>query len=139
MARFIDDYLLYLLAQASTKASAAFHAQVAEAGLPVSTWRILACLYPDAPTGINALAEACLTQQSTMTRQIDRLVQAGLVQRTASNQDRRRVSVRLTDKGRALAKDLTTTAKRHEAQTLSDLSSDEIAALKSALAKLTKA
>lgn len=139
MTRFIDDYLLYLLAQASTRASAAFHAQVGKAGLPVSTWRILACLYPDAPTGINDLAEACLTKQSTMTRQIDRLVDAGLVTRSAGEADRRRVAVRLTDTGRAMAEDLISKAKHHEAQILAELDPQEVAGLKAALTKLTGA
>jgi len=138
MTRFIDDYLLYLLSHASTKASAGFHAQLSDLGLPVSTWRILSSLYPDAPSGVNALADACLTKQSTMTRQIDRLEKAGLVTRDSEGKDRRRVTVWLTIKGHMLAHELTAKAKAQEAEVLAGLTSEEITALKAALAKLTK-
>ena len=118
MARFTDDYLLYLLAQASAAASAAFHGELAAQGVPVSTWRILATLYPDAPASIGELAASCLTKQPTMTRQIDRLARAGLVQRSAATGDRRKVTVSLTQEGRALADRLTTMARAHEARIL---------------------
>jgi len=133
MNRFTDDYLLYLLAQASGQASAAFHAELAQIGVPVSTWRILATLYPDAPASIGELAQSCLTKQPTMTRQIERLVAAGLVTRENAPQDRRRAVILLTPKGRALAKRLTERARAHEAQVLAGHDAAEIATIKSVL------
>lgn len=138
MTRFIDEYLLYLLARSSSKASAAFHAQLAELGVPVTTWRVLASLYPAATVGISALAQSCMTKQSTMTRKIDRMEQDGLVLRQPSTSDRRRVRVHLTDRGRRLAKDLTDRAKAHEAHLLGATDPQEISALKATLTKLTQ-
>lgn len=133
MTRFTDDYLLFLLAQASHRASAGFHARLASEGIPVATWRILATLFPDAPAGIGALAQSCLTKQPTMTRRIDRLETQGLVTRSHEGGDRRRVTVRLTAKGRALAARLTAMAKAHEAQVLAGFDTAGVARLKKAL------
>ena len=136
MARFTDTYLLYLLAQASSRASAGFHAQLAAMGIAVSTWRILATLYPDAPAGISELAASCLTKQPTMTRQIDRLVKAELVSRHMIRGDRRRVQIRLTEQGRGLAARLTALASTHEAKILAGLAPAAIAQVKQVLADL---
>ncbi len=133
MKRFTDDYLLYLLAQASGKASAAFHAELATEGVSVSTWRILATLYPDAPASIGQLAESCLAKQPTMTRQVDRLITAGLVVRQQRVDDRRKVEVRLAPAGRKLADRLTAMARMHEARALVGYTKSEISQLKTAL------
>ena len=50
--------------------------------------------------------------------------------------DRRRVRVRITDKGRAMVKPLIQRARQHEADVLADYAPEEIAALQSALRKL---
>jgi hypothetical protein len=49
-ARFVDDYLLYLLARASHAASAGFHARLKARGVAVSVWRVVATLH-GAPEG----------------------------------------------------------------------------------------
>ena len=137
MARFIYDYTTYLLAQASRAASAGFHDRLAQKGIQVSTWRILATLYPNNPAGVSDLASACLTKQSTMTRQIDRLAKQGLVMRKEVQGDRRRVLVELTPAGKTLANHLTASAPTHEADIPSTLTADETSALKRTLTKLT--
>ena len=136
MTRFIDDYLLYLLARASGRASAAFHTELSTEGVTVSTWRILATLYPDSPASVGELAESCLAKQSTMTRRIDRLAAAGLVTRETGTDDRRRVEVRLAPAGRTLADRLTVMASAHEARVLGKDTAAEAADLKAALTGL---
>jgi len=136
-ASFTDDYLLYLLAQASAAASEAFHAELARDGISVSTWRILASLYPSGRLNVGALARQCLLKQPTLTRTLDRLAEAGLICRDHSAIDRRGVLVRLTDKGRALAAHNVTKAKAHERLILKAYSEAEIAHLKSHLRQLT--
>ncbi|KMW60676.1 Transcriptional regulator, MarR family [Candidatus Rhodobacter oscarellae] len=136
MTRFTDDYLLFLLAQASARASAAFHAHLAERSVKVATWRILATLYPDAPATIGELAASCMTKQPTMTRQVDRLERAGLVERRASAGDRRRVLVSLSASGRALADALTQLARAHEAKVLAAYTGKQQEELKALLAAL---
>ncbi|PRX37324.1 DNA-binding transcriptional regulator, MarR family [Meinhardsimonia xiamenensis] len=133
MARFTDDYLLYLLAQASHRASAEFHARLAGQGVAVSTWRILATLYPDSPATIGELARSCLAKQPTMTRQVARLEAQGLVKRRMAEGDRRRVVVRLTEKGRNMAAGLAAQARAHEMRLLAGLGEEAAARLKETL------
>ncbi len=136
MTRFIDNYLLYLMSQASASASAIFHEDLAQRGVPVTTWRILACLYPDQAMGISELANHCLAKQPTMTRQIDRLIAQGFVDRKNKDGDRRRVKVSLTVTGIKLAGTLIKQARDHEADLLGDITEEDKVALKSVLAKI---
>ena len=138
MTKFTDDYLLYLLAQASAAVSASFHATLAKQGVAVSTWRILASLYPDEQLSVSALAESCMTKQPTMTRMIDRLSAEGLVSRTTANDDRRRVRVSLTLEGQAKAAKLVKAARRDETTALARYSDREQAALKDTLRTLRR-
>jgi len=87
--RFTDDYLLYLLAQASAEASAQFHAELAKIGIPVLNWRIFATLYPSTSFTIGDLARDCLSKQTTVTRAVDRLEYSGEVERYRRAGDRR--------------------------------------------------
>lgn len=133
---FTDDYLLYLLAQASAAASDVFHAELRRDGLQVSTWRILASLYPDAQLNVGALARKCLLKQPTLTRALDRMVKADLVRRVHSETDRRGVLVELTSKGRDIAAKGVEKAYRHEKRVLANYSNAEIADLKQKLQHL---
>jgi len=137
-ATFTDDYLLYLLAQASARASDTFHAELQAEGISVSTWRILGSLYPDARMNVGTLARKCLMKQPTLTRTLDRLTDQGIVARTHSNGDRRGVLVNLTDKGRTLAQDKIEKARAHEARILQNYSVGEISDLKFRLRDLMK-
>jgi DNA-binding MarR family transcriptional regulator len=132
---FVEDYLLYLLGRASSQASAQFHAIVKARGISVSEWRVVGQLSGGACT-ISQLADRALTQQPTMTKVIDRMVAEGLVIRLEDTADRRRVSVRLTEKGQRLAAELIPLAKEHEARVLAGYAPREAAALKRALKTL---
>src|SRR5690349_7705287 len=111
---FVEDYLLYLLARASTGASAQFHMIVKEKGLSVLEWRVLGQL-SSGPATVSMLAERALSQQPTLTKVLDRMVAGGLVVRLGDTVDRRRVLLRLTEKGRRLAAELVPLAREHEA------------------------
>jgi DNA-binding MarR family transcriptional regulator len=116
--RFVDDYLLYLLARASHTISAEFHASLRRAGLTVPVWRVLASLSGAEPQTVTGLADACLLQQPTMTKLLDRMVRDGLVRRLPDPRDRRVVRIELTPKGQELVKEPLEAAKRHEAQVI---------------------
>ncbi|MCS6890147.1 MAG: MarR family transcriptional regulator [Rhodovarius sp.] len=116
--RFIDDYLLYLLARASHVVSAEFHAVLRRAGVPVPVWRVLAALSGSQGETVSGLADACLLQQPTMTKLLDRMVRDGLVKRLPDPRDRRVVRIQMTPRGEALVADLLVAAKKHEAELL---------------------
>lgn len=133
---FVDDYLLYLMARASALASAGFHNQVRAMGMQVYEWRIMAVLYGTNGVTVGGLARRCLIKQPTVTKNIDRMEERGLVARSPSPEDRRQVIISLTDQGRAIVADLVRRAGAHEAEVLAEFSSDEAETLKRVLRRL---
>ena len=132
-SRFIDDYLLYLLARASHLISAEFHEQLRRRGISVPVWRVLASLVGSAGETVTGLAETCLLQQPTMTKLLDRMVRDGLVKRTQDTRDRRVVRVELTTRGEVIAAELVQAARHHEAEVLARHPEAEAMAVKSLL------
>ncbi len=115
--RFIDDYLLYLLARASALASSQFHAELAERGVSVPTWRVLAVL-ADGPATVGRLARAVMLKQATLSKAIDRMERDGLVTRERTGRDRREVTVSLTDAGSEMVGALIPAAAEHQEKLL---------------------
>lgn len=134
--RFIDDYLLYLLARASDEASAEFHARLKDHGLQVAEWRVLATLSDGDGMLLGDLASVALQRQPTMTKTIDRMVKTGLVERRTGAEDRRQVRIFSTPEGRKRVRAALKDAKSHEADILSDYDDDEAAKLKAMLLSL---
>ncbi|MCC5999726.1 MAG: MarR family transcriptional regulator [Pararhodobacter sp.] len=137
--RFLEDYLLFLLAAASASASAGFHAIVRAHGLRVPEWRVLACLHDHDGQMVTRLASLALMEQSAMTRVIERMEERGLVQRRSDSRDRRRVRVFLAEPGRALLEPLLVLARQQEREVLASLPLDQRDALKPMLASLLAA
>lgn len=133
---FIDDYLAYLLARASQLVSHQFHAQLAEAGMRVPEWRVLATLSDRQELSIGQLAEATLLKQPTLTRVVSKMEEAGWVKRRGEQTDRRITQVMITPLGRRVVADHLMRAKAHEAQILQGYSAAEIDTMKAALREL---
>jgi DNA-binding MarR family transcriptional regulator len=131
--RFVDDYLLSLLARASFVVSSEFHERLRARGVSVPVWRVLATLSGGAET-VSALAEACLLQQPTMTKVLDRMERDGLVKRIQDARDRRMVRVHLAPRGEAMTAELLAAARLHEAEVVAR--HPDIAAIKGLLRAL---
>lgn len=116
--RFIDSYLLYLMARASHLISSEFHEQLRRRGISVPVWRVLASLVGSAGETVTGLAEACLLQQPTMTKLLDRMVRDGIVKRMPDARDRRVVRIQMLPRGEHMVKDLLVAAKVHEAEVM---------------------
>ncbi|WP_424811478.1 MarR family winged helix-turn-helix transcriptional regulator [Roseococcus sp. YIM B11640] len=116
--RFVDDYLLYLMARASHAVSSEFHSTLRKAGISVPVWRVLATLSGSPGETVTGLAEACLLQQPTMTKLLDRMVRDGMVKRLPDQRDRRVVRIQMMPRGEQLVRDLLVHAKAHEAEVL---------------------
>lgn len=134
--KFVESYLLYLLAAASDKASAQFHAKVRDRGLRVPEWRVLATLIDRDGAMITRLADIALIEQSRLTRIIDQMDNRGLVRRKSDSTDRRRVRVFLTVKGRRVAQSLIKDARMHEQGLLASLTESHVEQLKPLLSVL---
>jgi DNA-binding MarR family transcriptional regulator len=138
-ARFIDSYLLYLLARASDSVSAQFHARLGDHGLQVREWRVLAALSDGDGLMLGELAEIALQRQPTMTKIVDRMERAGLVERRPGEKDRRQVRIFITPEGRRRVDAALRDARRHEADVLAGLTAADAARLKSVLRSLIAA
>lgn len=110
-----------------------------DAGIPLRWYDVLVQL-EDSPEGIpmNQLAERILHSKSGFTRVVDRMEEAGLVQRVRPENDRRSILVVLTDEGRTTMEQ----ARRHhrhgiEQHFSSHLADTDIKTLIRALEKLS--
>jgi DNA-binding MarR family transcriptional regulator len=87
---------------------------------------------------LTELSESMQTRNSTVTGIIDRMESAELVKRVRSEEDRRVVKIRLTPKGRSLAKSVRIEPMALFRQALETLSAQEARTLLKILAKLEK-
>ena len=136
--RFVDDYLAFLLAQASHRISGVFHHAVEGAGLSVTEWRVLASLSGSAGETIGALSELTLTKQPTLSKIVQRMERQGLVARSDTAVDRRQTLVTLTAKGKEVAKGHTRLALEHQSRVVKPLGARDAARLIALLRKLVQ-
>ena len=134
--RFIDDYLAYLLAQASRRVSGPFHGEVQMGGLSVTEWRVLAGLSGVPHESVGALSEITLTKQPTLSKIIQRMERQGLVRRSDTPVDRRQTLVALTPKGHALAAGYVQRAMQHQQRVLQPLGARNASTLMRVLRQL---
>ena len=134
--RFIDDYLAYLLAQASRRVSGQFHGEVQMGGLSVTEWRVLAGLSGVPHESVGALSEITLTKQPTLSKIIQRMERQGLVRRSDTPVDRRQTLVALTPKGQALAAGYVQRALQHQQRVLQPLGARNASTLMRVLRQL---
>ena len=128
-SRFVDDYLPYLLAQASQRISGEFHREVNRAGLSVTEWRVLASLEGSDGESIGTLAQLTLTKQPTLSKVVQRMEAEGLVRRHGLRADRRQTLVRITPHGHRLTESLRARARQHQAGILEPFGQDQATSL----------
>jgi DNA-binding MarR family transcriptional regulator len=87
--------------------------------------------------GLRELAARERISPPAMTKHVDRLERDGFVERRASEEDRRRVGVTLTDEGQRLLRRVRSRRTAWLAQRLAELDESEQAALEAAVAPLT--
>jgi len=135
-ARFVDDYLPALLAQATHLISGEFHRVVRAKGFTVSEWRVLATLAGGEPLSIGRIAEITVTKQPTLTRVLDRMEARGQVRRIPHEQDRRVTLVGITPLGNRLVVGLIKAAREHEHRVLEPFGLQRAADLKATLRRM---
>jgi DNA-binding MarR family transcriptional regulator len=113
-----DGFLPDLLARASHALVRGFAEELRGRGASLPVWRALAALLARPGETVTGLAEACLLQQPTTTKLLDRMARDGLVARSPDARDRRVVRVALTPEGQAKAAELAAAAARYEAEVL---------------------
>ena len=130
---FARNYLAYLLARASFIVSSEFHATLKNWDLSVPEWRVLACLMDVEGLSVGELAAMALMKQPGLTKVLDRMERDELLKRRGTSDDRRRVTLHLTAKGRTRVKPAQRAAEAHEAELMSQFTEEQRATIKSAL------
>jgi DNA-binding MarR family transcriptional regulator len=122
-----------LLARASHLVSASFSRQIKGHGLSPTAWRVLGALAERDGLTMTELADLVLFKQPTLTKAVDRMEQAQLVQRRTPVEDRRRTLVYLTDRGRRAVAPLVLRARQHDASVARAIGEPAYRELQSAL------
>ena len=77
----------YLLNRLVSRYNGIIETRLRAIGLDIPSWRVLMILGERSPRGTREIAEAAVINLSTMTRIIQRMVVAGLVSATSSEED----------------------------------------------------
>lgn len=125
-----------LLSRSANAVDRQLSAALSDSDLSLDQWRVLDALYESDGFTMSALAEAVGTSSATITRLVDRLVTRSLVYRTSDAADRRRVLVRLSQRGIRQIDDLRQEVGRAEALLFAGLSPSEQTQLTSLLARV---
>jgi MarR family transcriptional regulator for hemolysin len=124
------------LANTAKSVSRAFNAELAEAGGSLPVWLILTSLRGEQWRTQLELARALGIEGPTLTRHLDGMERAGLVERRRDQDDRRAVLVELTDAGRELHNRLRKNVVDFDERLRAGLSAEEIDQVRAVLARL---
>jgi MarR family transcriptional regulator for hemolysin len=125
-----------LLATTSKSVDRAFNNALAANGGSIPVWLILNALKTEPRRTQLDLARAIGIEGPTLTRHLDGLEQAGLVERQRGAIDRRGVQVKLTRAGHALHRRLLNTVITFNQQLRTGLSADDLETLRRLLRQL---
>jgi DNA-binding MarR family transcriptional regulator len=128
--------LAQLLSQAERGVTRQLGRVLEEEDCTVEQWRVLVLLSDGVSHSMSEVAEFALLPAPTLTRLIDRMVADNLAYRTADPQDRRRVLVHITPRGRALRKRLAGRIESSQAAILAEADPDDVAQLAALLSDL---
>lgn len=129
----LDSWLPYRLSFVVNHVSARLHTFCYEHfGMSAAAWRVMAHLGDDAqPMSAKDVAERAAMDSVSVTRALNQLEELGLLIRRIDTEDRRRVTLRLSKKGRTVYEEIVPVAVQVEQELLAGFSKDEQAALAS--------
>jgi DNA-binding MarR family transcriptional regulator len=104
--------------------------------LSVAGWRIFSIIGRYEPVFPSVAAELSTMDVDKVTRAVDRLVEMNLVVRTSDTEDRRRVILRMSARGRTVYQEVESVGRAMEAELRSVLSAKEVAAFFATMDKI---
>ncbi len=126
----LQEFLPYRLSVLANTISAALAKEYVERfELTISQWRVMAVLGLEAGLSANEVGERTALDKVTVSRAMAGLVQAGRVVRKVDPQDRRRVRLRLSARGRSIYAEIVPRARALERELLSALAPEDVATL----------
>ena len=133
----LSDYLPYLINRVGFALVARFSEDaLAERGLSIAMWRVLAALSHDGAQRQIDLSELTSIEVSTLSRLVTRLVRMGLASRTRNSTNSREVTVELTAKGRTVVAEIIPIALRLEEIASRGLPKSDLAVVKRSLRRI---
>lgn len=132
----LSEYLPYLINRIGAAFVTRFESDLAQHGLSIVMWRVLAALSTNGKQRQIDVAATTSIDVSTMSRLITRLMRIDLVTRARSDTNNREVSVELTPKGRALVNRLIPRARELEAEAVAGLSGSDLAITRQTLSRM---
>jgi DNA-binding MarR family transcriptional regulator len=108
-------------------------------GMSAAQLFVLGTLVDGEEASLSDLAERTMTDRTSVTAVVDRLVQAGLVTKGTSEQDRRRAAIRITPKGRTVLRRAPRPPTALLVEALEQLEPSELKRLERGLRALTHA
>lgn len=122
----LEKFLPYRLSVLAQLISESLHDLYARPyGLSVTQWRVMAALGRFAPLTASEVGQRIVMDKVAVSRALAGLIKRGLVERSADLDDRRRASLNLTRKGRAMHADIVPLALKYEAELYQALSAEE--------------
>jgi DNA-binding MarR family transcriptional regulator len=109
-----------------------------QAGISAAQLYVLAQLEETSPLSIGQLAEATMTDRSSVADVVDRLVARRLVRRRIAADDRRRAEVHITERGRQLLARAPQSPTMKLVEGIAGLTDSELLALATGLSRLTE-
>ena len=100
----LTSYVFHLFAVVGRHREARLEAELKPIGLNLARHRALSVILALEPCTMSELAEYSAVDRTTLTRTVDQLVDAGLVERATPREDRRQVVLTLTDEGRRICR-----------------------------------
>jgi len=129
-ALHLQEYLPYRLSVLANTISAALAREYVERfELTIPQWRVMAVLGLEAGLSANEVGERTAMDKVTVSRAMAGLVQAGRVVRQVDREDRRRVRLRLSARGRTIYSEIVPRARALERELLSTLTPRDVTAL----------
>ncbi|HEX4738596.1 MAG TPA: MarR family transcriptional regulator [Allosphingosinicella sp.] len=132
----MDSNLAFELSETARLLRRDFDRRAAELGVTRAQWRVLVRLSREDGLRQVALAEALDVEPITLCRMIDRLEEAGMVERRADEEDRRAWRIHLTPKAGPLIETLNTIAEDFLADALSGIDAAEQARVRDVLGRV---
>lgn len=131
-----DRFIPYVLNRVVLKLNAGFQRELDTRGMTLTHWRVLAFLSRSQGLLITALAEATVTETSTLSRALVTMARRQWISRHPVASDSRAVIIRISDKGRALFEEVLAIALELERQALAGLSSPSLESMRNTLRRI---
>ena len=122
----LENFLPYRLSVLAQLVSDSLHDRYAGPfGLAVTEWRVMAALGRFAPLTASDVGQRIVMDKVAVSRAVSRLMKRGLVERATDRADRRRASLRLSARGRAMHAKIVPLALDYESRLYETLTDEE--------------